>query len=92
MSATAAHLVDHVLPRRVPVRQWVLSLPRWLRYVLPYDAERTSAVLRCGAAPRGSDGRSARSPPPLVRADVTEKALFVLDRAGHLERYEVEGR
>jgi hypothetical protein len=46
MSQAAAHLVDHVLPPGVPLRQWVLSLPRWLRYVLAYDAERTSAVLR----------------------------------------------
>jgi hypothetical protein len=28
MHDTAARLVDGVLPR-VPVRQWVLSLPRW---------------------------------------------------------------
>jgi len=26
MAQTAAHLLDHVIPR-VPVRQWVLSLP-----------------------------------------------------------------
>jgi len=31
MADTAAHLVDRVLPR-VPVRQWVLSLPFGLRY------------------------------------------------------------
>jgi len=30
MSQTAAHLLDHVIPR-VPVRQWVLSLPIPLR-------------------------------------------------------------
>ena len=33
MAETAAHLVDHVFPR-VPVRQWVLSLPKRLRYFL----------------------------------------------------------
>ena len=33
MADTAAHLVDHVFPR-VPVRQWVLSLPFGLRYRL----------------------------------------------------------
>ncbi len=27
MAATAAHLVDHVIPDAAPVRQWVLSLP-----------------------------------------------------------------
>ena len=30
MAQTAAHLVDHIIPR-VPVRQWVLSLPIPLR-------------------------------------------------------------
>jgi hypothetical protein len=44
MADTAAHLVDRVLPR-VPVRQWVLSLPFALRYRLAYDAPLTSAVL-----------------------------------------------
>jgi len=33
MAQTAAHLVDHVIPR-VPVRQWVLSLPIPLRLFL----------------------------------------------------------
>ena len=37
MADTAAHLVDRVFPR-VPVRQWVLSLPYALRYRLAYDA------------------------------------------------------
>jgi len=38
MSDTAAHLVDSVLPR-VPVRQWVLSMPRQVRYRLARDAK-----------------------------------------------------
>ncbi len=38
MAATAAHLVDRVLPR-VPVRQWVLSLPIRLRYCIAFDRE-----------------------------------------------------
>ncbi|MCP5067272.1 MAG: transposase [bacterium] len=33
MAELAAHLVDHVLPD-VPVRQWVLSLPHRVRYLL----------------------------------------------------------
>ena len=33
----AAHLVDHVFPR-VPVRQWVLSLPHRLRYRLAWGS------------------------------------------------------
>ena len=40
MAQTAAHLVDHVLPP-VPVRQWVISVPKRLRGFL---ADRTEAV------------------------------------------------
>jgi len=36
MAERAAHLVDHVFPD-VPVRQWVLSLPHRLRYLLAWD-------------------------------------------------------
>jgi hypothetical protein len=45
MADTAAHLVDRVLPR-VPVRQWVLTLPFGLRFRLPYDTQLTSEILR----------------------------------------------
>ena len=38
MAETAAHLADHVLPC-LPVRQWVLSLPKRRRYHLPHDRE-----------------------------------------------------
>jgi hypothetical protein len=34
---TAAHLTDHVFPR-LPVRQWVLAVPKRLRYFLHRDA------------------------------------------------------
>ena len=44
MADTAARLVDEVLPR-VPVRQWVLSLPYEIRYRLAWDGEWVSAVL-----------------------------------------------
>jgi hypothetical protein len=44
MTERAAHLVDAVLPR-VPVRQWVLSLPHWLRYMLAWDHGLCRAVL-----------------------------------------------
>ncbi|PRQ04191.1 hypothetical protein ENSA5_09750 [Enhygromyxa salina] len=44
MSDCAAHLVDEVLPR-VPVRQWVCSLPWQLRYAMGHDAKLCSAVL-----------------------------------------------
>ncbi len=44
MADTAAHLVDRVIPA-VPMRQWVLSLPIPLRYLVAYDAEACTAVL-----------------------------------------------
>ena len=34
MAETAAHLVDHVIPR-VPVRQWMVSFPIPLRHLFP---------------------------------------------------------
>lgn len=37
MAERAAHLVEHVFPPDVPVRQWVLSVPHRLRYRLAYD-------------------------------------------------------
>lgn len=44
MAATTAHLVDEVMPH-VPVRQWVLSLPIPLRYLLASHPELLSPVL-----------------------------------------------
>jgi hypothetical protein len=45
MADTAAHLVDRVFPD-VPVRQYVLSLPYRLRYLLAYDPDLCSGVRR----------------------------------------------
>jgi Transposase zinc-binding domain/Putative transposase len=45
MAQTAAHLVDHVFPR-VPVRQWVLSLPIPLRLLLAAQPQLLTPVLR----------------------------------------------
>ena len=44
MAERAAHLVDHVFPP-VPVRQWVLSLPHRLRYVLAWNHDLCRAVV-----------------------------------------------
>ncbi len=44
MAEVAAHLVDQVFPP-LPVRQWVLSVPKRLRYFLQRDPETLSAVL-----------------------------------------------
>ena len=45
MNDTAAHLVDRVLPD-VPVRQWVLSLPRAIRVLCAFRPEAQSVALR----------------------------------------------
>ena len=44
MAERAAHLVDHVFPP-MPVRQWVLSLPPRLRYVLAWNHDLCRAVV-----------------------------------------------
>lgn len=44
MADTAAHLVDHVLTP-LPVRQWVLSVPKRLRYHLERDPAVLNAAL-----------------------------------------------
>ena len=45
MVETAAHLVDHVFPR-LPLRQWVLAVPKRLRYFLQRTPELQGAALR----------------------------------------------
>jgi hypothetical protein len=45
MVETAAHLTDHVFPR-LPVRQWVLSVPKRLRYFMQRDGAVLGMVLR----------------------------------------------
>jgi Transposase zinc-binding domain len=44
MTERAAHVVDEVLPP-VPVRQWVLTLPYRLRYLLAWNHRLSRAVL-----------------------------------------------
>jgi hypothetical protein len=65
MTELAAHLVDAVLPR-VPVRQWVLTVPYRLRYQMAWNHGLSRAVLGVyarlldvyarGARERGIDG------------------------------------
>jgi hypothetical protein len=45
MAETAAHLSDHVFPR-LPVRQWVLSVPKRLRYFMQRAGVVLNMVLR----------------------------------------------
>ena len=58
MTERAAHLVDAVLPR-VPVRQWVLTVPYRLRYRLAWIHGLSRAVLRVYTR-RALDGRHPR--------------------------------
>ena len=44
MAERAAHLVDQVFPD-VPVRQWVLSMPYRLRYLLAWDHDLCRALV-----------------------------------------------
>ena len=45
MAQAAMHLCDHVFPQ-LPVRQWVLSVPKRLRYYLQRDKGALNAALR----------------------------------------------
>ena len=57
MSELAAHLIDLVFPR-VPIRQWVFTVPVPVRYQLAFDVPLTRAVLRVSlrTGSAGSDG------------------------------------
>ena len=44
MAERAAHVVDHVLPA-APLRQWVLTVPHRLRYLMAWDHRLCRAVL-----------------------------------------------
>ncbi len=45
MDPMAAHLADHVFPH-LPVRQWVLSVPKRLRYFMQRDGAALNSALR----------------------------------------------
>lgn len=46
MAESAANWIDHVLPSRAPLRQWVLTLPFELRARVAYDRELLSRITR----------------------------------------------
>jgi len=81
MAQTAAHLADHVIPP-VPVRQWVISVPKRLRGMLADRPNAVAAVTRiflaeierllCAAA-----GVTSDAPAPAVRP-ITQIHLAVL--------------
>ena len=46
MTDTALNLVEQVLPTRMPVRQWVCSLPWRLRVLCGYDSALCAEVMK----------------------------------------------
>ena len=59
MAERSTHLIDQLFPD-VPVRQWVLSLPHRLRYLLAWDHELGRAVT--GVAMGSAVGEPTLSP------------------------------
>ena len=72
MVETAALLVDHVLPHR-PVRQWVLSFPYPLRFLLASQAQRV-----------GSDDQRAGCPIPGTPGAPSQGWLSRDEQSDHL--------
>jgi ribosomal protein S27AE len=79
MAERAAHLVDHVVPV-VPVRQWVLSLPHRLRYVLAWDHALCRAVT--GVFVRAVLGSLRRRARQQGAADGRGGAVAIIQRFG----------
>jgi hypothetical protein len=61
MAETAALLADEVLPER-PLRQWVLSLPHALRFLLATNSEALTLVLSAVQRLRGGEPHDAVEP------------------------------
>lgn len=78
MTETAALLVDEVLPRQ-PVRQWVLSLPFALRYLLATRPEVVTQVL--GIVYRAISGHLIRKA-GLTRSGAVTGAVTLIQRFG----------
>ena len=79
MAEQAAYLVDHVLPH-VPVRQWVLTLPYRLRYLLAWNHTLCRAVL--GVAVRAVLGFYRRRARRTGVRDGRSGAVTVIQRFG----------
>jgi hypothetical protein len=80
MADTAAFCVDHLFPR-VPVRQFVLSVPMSLRFRMAYSPGLTTAVLRCFIAAITSDLRR-RARKRKINGDLETGAMTVVQRFG----------
>jgi putative transposase len=78
MAEVAAHVTDHALPL-LPVRQWVLSLPKRLRPFLETNPDIASAVPRIFMrAVRSTQDRTS----PAVAHDAQIGALTFIHRLG----------
>jgi Transposase zinc-binding domain len=84
MAERAASLVDEVLPR-VPVRQWVLTLPYRLRYRLAWDHALCRAVL--GVYARALLAFYARSARAHGIRDGQTGTVTVIQRFGYRRSY-----
>jgi hypothetical protein len=80
MADTAAFCVDHLFPR-VPVRQWVLSVPYRLRFRMAYAPRLASAVLRAFIAAMTGDLRR-RARRRGIRGRLQTGSLTVVQRFG----------
>ncbi len=80
MADTAGFCVDHLFPK-VPVRQFVLSVPMSLRFRMGYSPDLTTAVLRCFIAAITSDLRR-RARKRKIKGDLETGAMTVVQRFG----------
>ena len=78
MAATAAYLVDHILPH-VPVRQWVLSFPIPLRSLIAIHPELITSVL-CSA--HRAINTHLIQQTQIKRKDATTGAITLIQRFG----------
>ena len=84
MAAAAAHLSDHVFPR-LPVRQWVLSVPKRLRYFMQRDAAVLGMVLRIFLRVIGQTLQA--SSPGSVSADKASRASPHIGAVAFIHRF-----
>lgn len=81
MAEVGAHLTDHVLPW-LPVRQWVLSVPKRLRPYLHHDPEVAGGVLHVFLRAIRSTLRDASPGAPRSVRDARMGAVSFLHRFG----------
>jgi hypothetical protein len=80
MADTAAFCIDHLFPK-VPVRQFVLTVPMRLRFRMASSPHLTSAILRCFIASITSDLRR-RARRLGLRGNLKTGAMTVVQRFG----------